>query len=809
MTQDWPLSPPSQAFPGHGGPPAPFSPTLATVPADAAVTGILQAAIARFDDLAPDVLEGVLEALEVRNPLLPDREGYAKATFQRLEMDFSAGFLDVEMVPIGHLKALALLLGVAPSEDPDPEELIAALQALAVASAPSNPTSVAPSPASSHLTPLRSDPPPASGADVAGFPWRAESPKPPPRQSRRVLIQQLNEEYAQKRISEEEYNRRWAQVFQEVKDQKAAETAQATASAVAPQAVPWSPTTPNSERQREEGSGLPPYGNPPDLPPETPLTSGVLPIPAFGSPSSKREPDPDEREAPRFYSTEEPGEGEARTSVEVRPSHRAFGPDTSEPAPFKPSPGFIPFHPRHPDPSPHLRYGNPAKPPGPRLNRNPPPPPSRPPNFGEPGVPELPKPLPPQLMTYTAPPLSNGDLASPPEGERAIKYTFDFAANKWAKKETRVRLDLYPFQEGTLRCVYLMKDFSYPPGPMQDFVAKLSKVLDEPEESYFEDCEMQALAGHYAEEFCQLGAPKYIQYIEAGVIECVERKSSRPGGRVLFAVEPFVFGHFIKYTNNYGWVNPAVPRHTPQAFSHFTWCHSQGNLLIVDIQGVTDYKGVDRLTDPQILSAFGPPIYGKADLQMEGIRKFFETHTCNDVCKSLNLPEGIDFPQPYEPPPRRSLPPTIILPPELGGVPPLGPPSPPPPGGLPFTPQKPGTPRSPAPPEAALARPAPDTPPHAGMPPMVVPGLYPFSIPPLFPDGGAAPPPPLFPTAPAGFIPGIPPPFPPPGIPLQAFAPPPAAPLFPTGGSVSVPPQPVTSTAPAFLSTSFNAAFLR
>lgn len=48
-------------------------------------------------------------------PLLPDREGYAKATFQRLEMDFSAGFLDVEMVPIGHLKALALLLGVAPS----------------------------------------------------------------------------------------------------------------------------------------------------------------------------------------------------------------------------------------------------------------------------------------------------------------------------------------------------------------------------------------------------------------------------------------------------------------------------------------------------------------------------------------------------------------------------------------------------------------------------------------------------------------------------------------------------------------------
>lgn len=69
-------------------------------------------------------------------------------------------------------------LGLSPTatcplpEDPDPEELIAALQALAVASAPSNPTSVAPSPASSHPTPLHSDPPPASGATQGlGWPW--------------------------------------------------------------------------------------------------------------------------------------------------------------------------------------------------------------------------------------------------------------------------------------------------------------------------------------------------------------------------------------------------------------------------------------------------------------------------------------------------------------------------------------------------------------------------------------------------------------------------------------------------------------
>lgn len=50
-----------------------------------------------------------------------------------------------------------------------------------------------------------------------------------------------------------------------------------------------------------------------------------------------------------------------------------------------------------------------------------------------------------------------------------------------------------------------------------------------------------------------------------------------------------------------------------------------------------DQKGVDRYTDPQILSVDGEP-FGKADLRIEGIRKFFETHRCNDVCRTLRLP---------------------------------------------------------------------------------------------------------------------------------------------------------------------------
>lgn len=38
----------------------------------------------------------------------------------------------------------------------------------------------------------------------------------------------------------------------------------------------------------------------------------------------------------------------------------------------------------------------------------------------------------------------------------------------------------HPFQEGSLRSVFFMKDFSYPPGPPQDFVAKISKDPGQP-----------------------------------------------------------------------------------------------------------------------------------------------------------------------------------------------------------------------------------------------------------------------------------------------------------------------------------------
>ena len=60
-------------------------------------------------------------------------------------------------------------------------------------------------------------------------------------------------------------------------------------------------------------------------------------------------------------------------------------------------------------------------------------------------------------------------------------------------------------------------------------MAKISKDPREPVESYFQDCEMQALAAYLAQEFNKLSLPKKIDYLEASVIECHDRVSPVPG----------------------------------------------------------------------------------------------------------------------------------------------------------------------------------------------------------------------------------------------------------------------------------------
>ena len=74
-------------------------------------------------------------------------------------------------------------------------------------------------------------------------------------------------------------------------------------------------------------------------------------------------------------------------------------------------------------------------------------------------------------------------------------------------------------------------------------------------------------------------------------------------------------------------------RSTPQAFSHFSFEHTGGQALVVDIQGVHDLY-----TDPQIHTLDGCG-YGDGNLGVRGMALFFRSHQHSALCKRLGLQE--------------------------------------------------------------------------------------------------------------------------------------------------------------------------
>ena len=83
----------------------------------------------------------------------------------------------------------------------------------------------------------------------------------------------------------------------------------------------------------------------------------------------------------------------------------------------------------------------------------------------------------------------------------------------------------------------------------------------------------------------------------------------------------------------------------PQAFTHFTFQDSGGQMLVCDLQGVFERKmtpPVFLLTDPVIHFASRhhggrTHKYGRTDRGMNGMRDFFRTHKCNALCHALGL----------------------------------------------------------------------------------------------------------------------------------------------------------------------------
>ena len=183
-------------------------------------------------------------------------------------------------------------------------------------------------------------------------------------------------------------------------------------------------------------------------------------------------------------------------------------------------------------------------------------------------------------------------------------------------------------------------------------MCKFAKDASTPRSTYFADMEAHEVAQLYAASFSAALPAKYprISYVAAFVLEFVDKP-----GRPVCGCEQSLEGRFKKYNNNVGAVCalsaedaadlrarvqsgalPAGfehwdPQSTAQAFSHFSFEHSQGNVLICDIQGVEN-----RFTDPQIHTMSGKG-FGLGNLGQTGIRAFLLRHSCTDLCRAVGL----------------------------------------------------------------------------------------------------------------------------------------------------------------------------
>lgn len=86
------------------------------------------------------------------------------------------------------------------------------------------------------------------------------------------------------------------------------------------------------------------------------------------------------------------------------------------------------------------------------------------------------------------------------------------------------------------------------------------------------------------------------------------------------------------------------------AFSHWSYQVTDEYLIVTDLQGMIVNNKDYILTDPAISSPEGHDRFSTTNLGTKGVKKFFETHQCNHICKHLKLKK-----HPYQTLPDRKM----------------------------------------------------------------------------------------------------------------------------------------------------------
>lgn len=127
-----------------------------------------------------------------------------------------------------------------------------------------------------------------------------------------------------------------------------------------------------------------------------------------------------------------------------------------------------------------------------------------------------------------------------------------------------------------------------------------------------------------------------IQFVRVGVMQVTDKG----GKQCYFTYEPYLnAANYTKFTGNFSYVpdhEDHILNTTCQAFSHYTWVKSGKELVICDLQGMK-FRSKVVLTDPAIHYCNNILFYGSTNLGPRGIERFFQLHTCNEICEEMKL----------------------------------------------------------------------------------------------------------------------------------------------------------------------------
>eukprot|EP01022_Parablepharisma_sp_SALTPOND_P032085 TRINITY_DN827_c1_g1_i2.p2 TRINITY_DN827_c1_g1~~TRINITY_DN827_c1_g1_i2.p2 ORF type:complete len:665 (-),score=86.35 TRINITY_DN827_c1_g1_i2:8474-10468(-) len=176
--------------------------------------------------------------------------------------------------------------------------------------------------------------------------------------------------------------------------------------------------------------------------------------------------------------------------------------------------------------------------------------------------------------------------------------------------------------------------------PNEKYVAKIPKEPAEKPSALISEIEGNVFASYFALNFNNLLKRNLIKILPLVIMEITDEAYKQPlfGRSKCILAQKYLDGEYVKYNNNYGWVNSEESDWNllAQAFSHYTYEASLGTLMLIDIQGMVS-NDVFTLTDPAIHAVLYKGHFGDTNQGKIGFMKFFKTHVCNKYCKSLKL----------------------------------------------------------------------------------------------------------------------------------------------------------------------------